>query len=237
VPRWRGLSFTASYWFSKAIDLGASYTNTGSGRDGRDGRSPAEFSVHSLMKGPSDFDQSHAALWNFDYQTPGVAGARNWLGKALGSWQFASVVLLKTGTPFAIRTADSPGNGNVDGVGSDRPNLVDPSVLGVSADHPDTAAARLPREAFGPLAPGDLTGNLGNNVFRKDGVFNVNAAISRRFALGAGRSLLFRGESLNLTNHPQFAEPGIDMSGDNFGRITNTLNEGRAFRFQLRLTL
>ncbi|MEZ5356842.1 MAG: hypothetical protein R2762_29745 [Bryobacteraceae bacterium] len=237
VPRWRGLSLMASYWFSKAIDLGASYTNTGSGRDGRGGRSPAEFNVHGQMKGPSDFDQSHAALWNADYQTPMFAAGPDWLEKALGSWQFASVVLIKTGTPFAIRTADSPGSGNVDGAGSDRPSLVDPSVLGVSVDHPDTAAQKLPREAFRSLSAGELTGNLGNNVFRKDGLFNVNAAVSRRFPLGGGRSLLFRAESLNLTNHPQFAEPGIDMSGDNFGRITNTLNDGRAFRFQMRLVL
>jgi hypothetical protein len=237
IPRWRGLSLVASYWFSKAIDLGASYTNTGSGRDGRESRAPTEFNVHGLMKGPSDFDQSHAALWNIDYQTPSLAVAPNWVEKALGTWQFSSVVLMKTGTPFAIRTADSPGNGNVDGAGSDRPYLLDRSVLGISVDHPDTAPLRLPFSAFRPLVPGEVTGNLGNNVFRKDGVFNVNMAVSRRFPLGGSRSLLFRAESLNLTNHPQFAEPGIDMSGDNFGRITNTLNDGRAFRFQLRLIL
>ena len=95
----------------------------------------------------------------------------------------------------------------------------------------------MPAEAFGTLAPGELTGNLGNNVFRKDGVFNVNAALSRRFVLRGESSLLLRIESLNLTNHPQFEEPGRDLSGDNFGRITNTLNDGRAFRFGLRLSL
>jgi hypothetical protein len=110
-------------------------------------------------------------------------------------------------------------------------------VLGVSADHPDTSAARLPITAFGPVQPGELTGNLGNNTFRKDGIFNVNAALSRRFLLGADRALVFQVESLNFTNHPQFEEPGIDISGSNFGRITNTLNDGRAFRFTLRLSL
>ncbi len=234
---WHGLTSTASYWFSKAIDLGTSYTNTASGRDGRRGRSPTEFDVHGLMKGPSRFDQSHAALWNLNYQTPRVTGVPRWLRRTLGSWQISSVVLAKSGTPFAVRTADSPGNGNVDGAGSDRPNLLDSSVLGVAVDHPDTSARKLPAEAFGTLAPGELTGNLGNNVFRKDGVFNVNAALSRRFVLRGESSLLLRIESLNLTNHPQFEEPGRDLSGDNFGRITNTLNDGRAFRFSLRLSL
>jgi hypothetical protein len=46
--------------------------------------------------------------------------------------------------------------------------------------------------------------------------------------------MLFRVESLNLFNHAQFAEPDKDHSSKNFGTITNTLNDGRAFRFTLR---
>ncbi len=80
----------------------------------------------------------------------------------------------------------------------------------------------------------DFAGNLGRNTFRKDGVFNVNGAISRPFVLGGERSLLFRAESLNLTNHPQFAEPAVDLAANNFGQITNTLNDGRTFRLLLR---
>jgi hypothetical protein len=189
------------------------------------------------MKGPSDFDQSHAALWDVNYQTPVLARGPHWLGTLFGSWQVSSVVLLKTGTPFTLRTADGPGNGNVDGAGSDRPNLLDPSVLGAVVDDPDTSAEKLPAAAFGPVRPGEQTGNLGINTFRKDGIFNVNAALSRRFLFGRDYSLLFRIESLNFTNHPQFAEPGFDISGGNFGKITNTLNDGRVFRFTLRLDL
>ena len=145
-------------------------------------------------------------------------------------------MLLKTGTPFTVRTTDGPGNGNVDGAGSDRPHLLDPSILGAAIDDPDTSFDMLPREAFGLLEPGEPTGNLGANTFRKDGVFNVNGALSRRFLIAGDASLLFQIESLNFTNHPQFAEPGFDLSGENFGQISNTLNDGRAFRFTLRLT-
>ncbi len=237
VPQWNGITLSASYWLSKAIDLGSSYTNTATGRDSRQSRSPSEFNVHALMKGPSDFDQSHAALWSLNYETPSLSHAPGWLGKLFGSWQVSSVVLLKGGTPFTVRTADGPGDGNVDGAGSDRPHLLDPSVLGAAIDDPDTSAAKLPFTAFGGLRPGEQTGNLGSNTFRKDGIFNANAGLSRRFLFGSDRALLFRIESLNFTNHPQFEEPGTDISGDNFGRITNTLNDGRAFRFTLRLSL
>ena len=237
IPSYAGLTLEASYWFSKAIDLGSNYTNTSAGRDGRTGRSPYEFDVHGLMRGPSDFDQSHAYLWTANYSTPALKQLPRWSRALLGNWQLSSIVLLKSGTPFTVRTTDGPGNGNVDGAGSDRPNLVDPSVLGRTIDDPDTSRAMLPREAFATLTPGEPHGNLGASTFRKDGPFNVNAAVSRRFSLRGDASLLFRAESLNFTNHPQFAEPGIDISGQDFGQITNTLNDGRAFKFTLRLSL
>jgi hypothetical protein len=46
----------------------------------------------------------------------------------------------------------------------------------------------------------------------------------------------FRLEALNAFNHPQFAEPGTSLSEDNFGQITNTLDDGRTSRFERRLT-
>jgi hypothetical protein len=234
VPDWGGLNLEASYWFSKAIDLGSGYTNTAFDNDGRNGRSPYEFDVHGLMKGPSEFDQSHAGLWTVNYSGPALHTAPKWIRGVFGSWQLSSVILWKTGTPFDVRTSDGPDTGNADGAGSDRPMLLDVSVLGNVVDDPDTATRMLPSAAFGPLPPGAVTGNLGNSTFRKDGIFNLNSGLSRRFVLGGERSLLFRVESLNLFNHAQFAEPDKDHSSKNFGTITNTLNDGRAFRFTLR---
>jgi hypothetical protein len=53
--------------------------------------------------------------------------------------------------------------------------------------------------------------------------------------LHQGVRLTFRAESINLFNTPQFAEPGFELANPNFGQITNTLNEGRTFRFSLQL--
>ena len=47
-------------------------------------------------------------------------------------------------------------------------------------------------------------------------------------------SLTFRAESINFFNTPQFDTPGHDLASPNFGQITNTLNDGRTFRFLLR---
>ena len=240
IRSWGDLSLDTSYWFSKAIDLGADYTNTASGRDQRKTQSPSEFGFTGDMKAVSEFDQPHALLWRINYLVPRPAlrspMINGWLQSIAQDWQLSSIILLKSGTPFSLQAgSDSPGFGNVDGALGDRPNLLDPSILGRSIDHPDTSQNGLPRDAFSFMAPTDPRANLGRNIFRKDGVFNVNLSLSRRFSLGGDRWLQFRAESLNLLNHPQFAEPGVALSSPNFGQITNTLNDGRTFQFMLSL--
>ncbi len=223
VPRWRGLSIDASYWFSKAMDLGSAYTNTAYEADSRLSRSQSEYAQHRDMKALSNFDQPHAFL---------IRANHSWKG-----FNLAAVTLLKSGTPFTVQSgADGPGFGNVDGNGGDRPNLVDRSVLGRTAGHPDRSAAAIPRSAFAYFRPdSEFGGNLGRNTFRKGGIYNVNASLARDFALRAEKRITLRAESINLLNTAQFAEPGTDLATFNFGFITNTLNDGRTFRLLLQL--
>ena len=77
-----GLSMDASYWFSKAIDLGAAYSNTAAYFDTSDSFSPSEFDVHGEMKARSAFDQPHAFLWRGAYDLP-FPKSRNPLGRAV----------------------------------------------------------------------------------------------------------------------------------------------------------
>ncbi len=221
LPRWRRLSFEAAYWFSKALDLGSAYSNTAYDNDSRLARSQSEFETHHDMKAPSSFDQAHAFLWRGSYE---------WRGFTL-----SAVTLLKTGIPFNVQAgSDGPGFGNVDGNGSDRPNLVDPSILGRTIGNPDTSRRLLPRSAFSFIAPTDERGNLGRNVFRKGGIRNINAALTHTWKVHADKRVTLRAESINFFNTPQFAEPGADVANPNFGQITNTLNDGRTFRFHLQ---
>jgi hypothetical protein len=221
------LTVEASYWFSKAIDLGANYTNTAAGDDAKQGRSQSETPVNEDLKGLSTFDQPHAFLARAQWRTPSA----RWLG----SWDLSFVALVKNGTPFAVVAgSDGPGYGNVDGTSGDRPDLIDPSVLGRTIGHPDESQRLLPRTAFRYIAPTQARGNLGSNTFRRGAIRNLNAALARTWNLGHDRSLMLRAESINLTNSPQFAEPGYELTSPSFGFITNTLNDGRAFQFSLR---
>jgi hypothetical protein len=217
LPTWHGLTVDAAYWFSKSLDLGAAYTNTAYDADSRLSRSQWEFEQHRDMKGRSSFDQPHSALWRVSYE--------------VRHWRVSFVALLKSGTPFNVTSgSDGPGFGNVDGNGGDRPNLLDASILGRTIGNPDTSRALLPRSAFAYMQPADTRGDLGRNVFRKGSIRNVNAAIGRTFRIRNGYGLEVRAESINLSNTPQFAEPGSELANPNFAQITNTLNEGRTFR-------
>ena len=48
--------------------------------------------------------------------------------------------------------------------------------------------------------------------------------------------MTFRAEAINLSNTPQFADPGKELTSPNFGQINNALNDGRTFRFLLRFS-
>ncbi len=231
APRVGGFSIDASYWFSKAMDLGADYTNTAYDADSRLSRSQSEFETHKDRRALSLFDQPHSVLLRAAYL---VSNRRQgWSGALLHNWNATAIALFKKGTPFSVTTLDGPGFGNVDGNGGDRPNLLDTTVLGRTIGSPDTSAALLPRSAFSLMNPTDEGGNLGVNVFRKGGICNVNAAVARTFPLRAGTRLTVRAESINLLNTPQFAEPGSILGTPEFGFITNTLNDGRTLRFGL----
>ena len=52
---------------------------------------------------------------------------------------------------------------------------------------------------------------------------------------GAREGARVKGEAVNLLNTPQFADPNPDLSSPAFGRITNTLNDGRNLLFTVQI--
>jgi hypothetical protein len=63
----------------------------------------------------------------------------------------------------------------------------------------------------------------------------MNVALMRTWRLPADWAATFRAESINFFNTPQFADPNPDLSSPAFGKITNTLNDGRNFQFTLQV--
>ena len=236
APAFHGLTSEASYWWSKAIDTGSAYTNMAAGDEALQGYSQSQDPVAQDLKGPSAFDQSHAVMVRFQYSLPVYSSGSRLLRGTLDGWRISGTFLAKTGLPFTVITgSDGPGSGNVDGSNGDRPNLLDPSVLGRTIGDPNTSAALLPRSAFGYIAPAESRGSLGSNTFRRGGIRNMNVALARTWTMRSDWRVTFRAESINFFNTPQFANPNADLSSPAFGKITNTLNDGRNFQFTLQL--
>ena len=63
----------------------------------------------------------------------------------------------------------------------------------------------------------------------------MNVALARTWTMRSDWRVTFRAESINFFNTPQFADPNADLSSPAFGKITNTLNDGRNFQFSLQL--
>lgn len=235
LPNWHGFNINTSYWFSKAIDLGGDFNSNGAIPDRFQLSGQQELGTLRDMKGLSNFDQPHSYLLQASYDTKRKGSG--WFAKIRNGWTISTVFLLKSGTPFQIDTgSDGPGFGNVDGSSWDRPMLLDTSILGRTVGNPDMASRLLPASAFRfiNIAAGETAGSLGRNVFRKGKIANTNASLSRSWTLPGDMTMTFRAESINFTNTPQFAEPGRSLASANFGQITNTLNDGRTFRFMLR---
>ena len=240
LPYSRGLRAGATYTFSKAIDDGSDYTSTAANRDLQRARSQWQYESFRDKHGLSAFDSPQSLLMTYSYDLP-RGSAHGWTGYLLGGWQVAGVTLVKSGTPLTLFVgSDAPGFGNVDGSPSDRPNILDPSILGMTISHPDVAPLIMSRSRFGYIVPGESRGSVGRNVFRKARIANWNAALSKQFQwAGGGRewTAQVRAEVYNLTNTPQFDEPQRNFSSPAFGKITNTLNDGRVFQVGLRFSM
>jgi hypothetical protein len=251
-----GLTFRAAYTFSKDINLGGDFTNTASGVEvpPETGTATCETCNRvSDQKGLALFDTPQVFTISYVYRLPFLAGSTGWPAAALQGWQISGTTLFQSGVAYHFHTgSDAPGYGNVDGNSADRPNILNPSLLGKSLDNPDTVTAILGANTCRPpgtdglpylhcqyfdtnIPPGGR-GNLGWNTFRKDGTANWNVALGRSFRLPGGeRSLDFRTEFINFFNTPQFDKPGTQLAVATFGKITNTVNKGRQVQFTLKL--
>jgi hypothetical protein len=224
-----GLLWGVSYSFSKSIDTGSDVTA---------GNPLTEWGTPLSNRGLSDFDQRHRININFTYDTPWFRKSRGAAGLLLGGWKISTNQTFASGNPFTVTAGYDY---NADGVGNDRPLLLDPSLFGRSIDNARTNPATgvqysvevLPLAAFypnvstkstsRPFDPGGTgVGSIGRNTFFGQGLFNIDLALMKSFRVAEGKSLIFRAEGYGVTNTPHFALPTASVLSQSFGRITGT---------------
>ena len=233
LREFKGFAMGGVFTWSKALDQGSMYNSTAANLELYN---PSQWQYDGFRsnKSPSQFDSPHALAVYGTYRVPALKTSR--LARRVASgWQLAATALARTGTPFGLQTgSDAPGFGNVDGASSDRPNILNPAILGASIGDPNTSRQILNPANFSFLAAGQNQGNLGRNTFRRQAILNVNASLNREWTLRS-YALRFQAEAFNLLNHAQFDSPQNSLTSPSFGKITNTLNDGRVLQLGLHL--
>jgi hypothetical protein len=210
----RGLSFTGSYTWSKALG----YTSN-------NGMLLNPFDLQANY-GLLDYDRRHMLSISHLWELPLGRHGGNIVSTLLGGWQLNGVFTWSTGTPLTV-TSDPiscacPGNvvlANVNG---------DP--------YANTGGATcLNRAAF--FAPSNSLGNSRRGQFQSMDMWNYNASLFKNFRVYDRFNLQIRGEGYNVTNSPKFAAPVTNLSSPNFGQSVATVNGafGRQVNLGVRL--
>jgi TonB dependent receptor len=189
-------------------------------------------------RGNSGFDRRHRvvahALVDLSFGAGRWAPHGGVVGALFKDWQVSSIVTMQSGAPFDVTVLD-PANrlGVTPGSSVWRPDLVgDPRMLHPTADAwIDPAAFAVPQNADGTYR----FGNLGRNSLRGPGYFNLDAGLTREVRIGGLRRLQFRWEVFNLTNHPSYGVPNVNLGDADFGTIRTTVSTPRQMQFGLRL--
>ncbi len=228
----RGLTFSASYTFSRLID------DAGSVFDSAVLTGPvANFQVadsynRSLEKDVSTGNVPHILSFGGVYELPFGRGRthalRGWQDWIAGGWQVAGIIRLQSGSPLAVTQAT---NLNAfAGFGIQRPNrTADPTL---PADQRTTA--RWFNTAAFVQAPQFTLGNSSRNPVVGPGYHVADVMIGRTFVITDRFKTEFRAEAFNLTNTPPLSAPNTSYGNAAFGSITTALDP-RVFEFVLKL--
>jgi hypothetical protein len=184
--------------------------------------------------GNADFDQRH----NF------VAFAIAPLPGPLRGWEISGLAAVRSGFPFTVESSEEIG------LLHNPADLVAPDRVWTTRRSENGGVRLLDPTAFRPA--GERLGNSGRNTFHGPGLFNIDAALSRRFrasCLGETGALGFRLETFNLLNHANLGNPVASLEAEDFGiayyrrdsrpnafRILGPLAEaGRHLQFSVRV--
>jgi len=235
-----GLMLAANYMWSHAINDGS----LGGGE--ADAIAPQNVFCRACERSSSDQDIRHFFSTNSVYELPFGAGKR-YLAKPgvaqrfIGGWSLSGIAIARSGKPVNIRitrsAADVLNGYNM----SQRPDLVPDVSLEPSSGQ--TVSGWINPAAFRAPARGTF-GNAGRNIARGPDLVQIDAGLSRVFAIGEHSALEFRGEVFNVLNRAQLGDPSGDVTVPaQFGIIQSTVNATpigtgtpRQLQFMLRVS-
>ena len=236
-----GVSFLASYTWSKSIDDASSFNMTGSAAKPVAGENDLAQDPFNLAaeRGRSLFDSRHRFVFSYEWSLPFFKDAHGWQHQAFGGWQLNGIATVMSGTPFTVFDSnDVSVQGSapeITGFSANRPNLVagqDPNA------GPHNRTAWLNANAFqritqDPNSPVQQFGSAGRNIAQGPGYANWDFSAFKNFRVTEGKELQFRAELFNFLNHTNLRLPDSDISSPTFNQILDA-NPSRQIQLALK---
>ena len=220
-----GFTILSSFTWEKSID-------NGSGVRQANGDSYVPQDVNNLRgeRGLSAFNFGKRSTTSFLYQLPFGKGNR-----LFGGWQLGGILTLQGGFPLSVSCQSNATYQNTDST-----CRADATGISPKLDNP------TPNQWFNPTAFTNRTGFVANvgpyrfgtsgrNVVIGPGIVELDASVSKAFAITEKSHLDFRSEFFNLPNHPIFGQPGGTFGSTSYGTITSTRLDSRQIQFALKL--
>lgn len=237
-----GLQFLASYTWAKALstDYASSTASNGGLMVGNQYDPRARY-------GPDSFVRPQRLIFSYVYAPPFFEHRGALVRNTLGGWKIAGVTTIQSGHPLAVlntNVLNLYGNTAHDNDFAQLAPNCTVSQVGSSGSVQSKIDHFINQSCFTayPVISSDggtAFGNTRPGILRGPGQNSTDLSLIKKFSPrwpNETAAVEFRAELFNVFNHPQFADPGINVDGNSFGAITGTAVASRIVQFALKLS-
>lgn len=231
---WHGLSLLGNYTYSKCLD------------DGSAGSGAPTSSLIPFNRGVCTLNREHASSISYDYLLPVGPGRAygshmpGWANAIVGGWRMSGILTLQTGLPYTPTISNDQAN---TGVSSQRPDIISTpyqsdnvSCWFYTTSNPNCTRLFGTRGNWWASPPVDARyGTGGRDILLANGLKDLDFSLLKNFKLTESKTLEFRAETFNLTNHPTFSAPSTNVNSSSGGAVTSVLDPARNIQLALKL--
>lgn len=219
-----GMQLTASYTYAHSLDNGSDPLTPGAGNSGL----PRNSFDLGPEYGNSDYDVRHRGVVAAVYDLPFGPGmsyvTHGFFGHLLEGIQISGIQTVQTGLPFDLR-------GNRDNLHTslnNRPQLVGAPYPSGRGTKVAAGVVTGPSVTAFANAPFDQSVSIHRNKFSGPGFVNTDVVFQKTQTLHERLKVVFRAESYNVLNHPNFSSPtatNLSITSPNFGVSTSQVGQ------------
>jgi hypothetical protein len=207
-------TFLAAYTFAKGLDDSSAFNDL------------VNFEDPKLSRGLSSSDITHNFVVSYIWAIPFDRAFGNAPKRLTQGWQMEGITRFSTG--FPVQMNQDTGDASLSGSSAtDMPNQVGPVVtVNPRKSNPGcpttdgTGCYFLP-SAFAVNTDLGTFGTANRRFFFGPGFNNTDFGFSKRTVIRQNYAFDLRVEFFNIFNHTQFTNPGGNITGSNFGIVTN----------------